>query len=39
MFSIEKHIGEYTLGEILFGNDFKLNVGNGRRLCSKISGD
>jgi hypothetical protein len=32
VFSIEKHLGEYTLGEILLGKDFKLNVGNGRRL-------
>jgi hypothetical protein len=31
VFSIEKHLGEYTLGEILLGKDFKLNVGNGRR--------
>lgn len=24
---MDKHLGEYTLGTILFGKDFKLNVG------------
>lgn len=32
--SLDKHLEEYTLGEILFAEGCKLNLG--RRLCPKI---
>jgi hypothetical protein len=35
--SQDKHLGEYRLGEILFGNVFKLNLGRWEKaFCPKI---
>ena len=33
--SLDKHLGEYTLGEVLFGKVFKLNFGRWEKALSK----
>lgn len=35
MFSLEKHLGEYTHGEILFGKVFKLNHGRWEKTLTE----